>query len=84
MAYDGPEPLISDAVAAGPKDASGPAGVPPAAPAPHHHLTFLAARPGRTRSGVSAAPRRSATHPARSRNARVLAGTRAAKEAPMA
>lgn len=61
---------------------NGPAGVPDATPTPHHHLTFLAAHPGRTRSEVSAAPRRSATY-RRSRETRVLAGTRA-KEAPMA
>ena len=62
---------------------SGPAGVEDAAPTPHHHLTFLAAHPGRTRSWGIGSARRSATYPARSRNTRVLAGTRA-KEAPMA
>jgi len=55
---------------------NGPAGVDDAAPTPHHHLTFHAAHPVRTRSGVSAAPGGAPPN-------LVLAGTRA-KEAPMA
>jgi len=42
---------------------SGPAGVPDAVPAPHHHRTFPAAHLEVDSSGVSAAPRRSVSPP---------------------
>jgi hypothetical protein len=53
MTDDGPEPRMGDtvAVAVGPKEVGGPAGIPDAVPAPHHHLTFLAAHSGRTGPG---------------------------------
>ena len=42
---------------------SGPAGVPDAVPAPHHHRTFPAAHLEVDSSGVSAAPRRNVSPP---------------------
>ena len=84
MTYGGPAPQLSDAVAVGPRAVGGPAGVPDAEPAPHHHPTFLATHSGRTDPGYRQRPRGAAPRPAPlSRTTRVLAGTRA-KEAPMA
>ena len=84
MTYGGPVPLMSDAVAVGLRAVGGPAGVPDAVPAPHHHLAFLAARSGRTGPGYRQRRDGASPSPARwSRITRVPARTRA-KEAPMA
>jgi len=84
MTYDGTGPLIGDAVAVGPQEVGGPAGVPDAGPAPHHHLAFLAAHSGRTGPGYRQRLDGASRHPARwSRITRVPARTRA-REVPMA
>ncbi len=83
MTYDSPEPPIGEAVAVGPRT-GGPAGVPDAAPAPHHHPAVLAVHPERRGSGyrqrLEGAPFRPAQ---RSRSTRVSHGIRG-KEVPMA
>ena len=84
MTNDGAEPPSGEAVAVGPQEVGGPAGVPDAGPAPHHHLAFLVARSGRTGPGHRQRLDGAARRPARrSRITRVLAGTRA-REVPMA
>jgi len=77
MTYGGPGALSSDTVAAGP-EVGGPAGVPDAAPAPHHHPALpAAAYSERTASGYRQRPGGAPPHPAR------RAGNRA-REVPMA
>jgi hypothetical protein len=84
MTYDGAEPAMGDTVAVGPKEVGGPAGVPDAGPAPHHHPAFLAARSGRTGPGHRQRRDGASPHPAPwSRITRALAGARA-KEVAMA
>jgi hypothetical protein len=70
MIDDGREPRTGDSVATGWTVVSGPAGVPDAVPAPHHHRTFHAAHlevtaPGyrQRRGGASARPVRAKEMP---------------------
>ena len=85
MTYGGPAPQLSDAVAVGPRAVGGPAGVPDAVPAPHHHLAFLAARSGRTGPGYRQRPWGAPPRPAHpSRITPGPARDPRAKEAPMA
>ena len=84
MTYDGTGAPNGDAVAVVPQEMGGPAGVPDAGPAPHHHLAFLAAHSGRTGPGYRQRLDGASRHPARwSRLIGALAGARA-REAPMA
>jgi hypothetical protein len=87
MTDDGQEPRIGDTAAIGCPlaEVGGPAGVPDAGPAPHHHLTFLAAHSGLAGPGYRQRLDGASPPPARqSRIIRVPARTRAAKGVPMA
>jgi hypothetical protein len=83
MTYDGTA-LRTEAVAVGPQEVGGPAGVPDAEPARSHHLLMLpAAHSGRTGPGYRQRLREAPSRPApRSRLTRAPAGTRA-EEVPM-
>jgi hypothetical protein len=84
MTYDGTEALDSEAVAVGPQEEDGPAGVPDAVPARPHRLMVLAGAPRTDKvRGIGSA--RGERHPARLVEPAHPgpAGTRA-KEVPMA
>jgi hypothetical protein len=63
MTCDGPAALSGEAVAVG-WHRGGPAGVPDAAPAPHHHPAFLATHPERAGSGYRQRLGATPVHPA--------------------